>query len=226
MSPRTPFLIASLGLALGACATPPDGPPVPTRADQHRIAVTQSGERLDISAPAGALALDAQTKARLSDFASVYLRQGHGALILSAPSGGANADSASRLAQETRMALLESGVSSGAIAGSAYDAAGATDAPIVLSFTRYVAEAPECAPIYRQDLAHQSDNQAYASFGCAMQSNLAAMIEDPHDLLGPRSEDPRDSNRRATVMQAYRAGTQTHASRSGDERVAISDAVQ
>lgn len=226
MSPRTPFLIASLGLALGACATPPDGPPAPTRADQHRIAVSQSGERLDIAAPAGALTLDAQTKTQVSDFASVYLRQGHGALILSAPSGGANADAASRLAHETRMALMESGVSSSAIAGSAYDAAGAADAPIVLSFTRYVAQAPDCAPIYAQDLAHQGDNQAYASFGCAMQANLAAMIEDPHDLIGPRAEEPRDSNRRATVMQAYRAGSQTHASRSGDERVAISDAVQ
>ncbi len=225
MSPRFPFLIASLGLALGACATAPAGPPVPTQADQHRVTVTQSGERLDVAAPAGAMALSAQTRGDLAAFASTYLRQGHGALVLSAPSGGANADSASRLAQQTRLALMEAGISPGAIAGSAYDASGAADAPIVLSFTRYLAQAPECAPIYTQDLAHQSDNQPYASFGCSSQANLAALVEDPHDLLGPRAEDPRDSNRRATVMQAYRAGTQTHAARSRDERVSVSDSV-
>ena len=36
----------------------------------------------------------------------------------------------------------------------------------------------------------------------------------------------RDSERRDTVMDAYRAGEQTHAERSNDERVTISNAVQ
>jgi type IV pilus biogenesis protein CpaD/CtpE len=52
------------------------------------------------------------------------------------------------------------------------------------------------------------------------------MVEDPADLLHPRAEDPRDSGRRDTVMEAYRAGDPTHAERSSDERVTISNAVQ
>jgi pilus assembly protein CpaD len=96
----------------------------------------------------------------------------------------------------------------------------------VLSFARFEAEAPECAPLWEQDLAHQSNNQPWASFGCATNANLAAMIEDPADLLRPRDMDPRDSNRRSTVMEAYREGAQTHAERTSDERVSISNAVQ
>jgi type IV pilus biogenesis protein CpaD/CtpE len=45
-------------------------------------------------------------------------------------------------------------------------------------------------------------------------------------LLRPRDEDPRDSGRRDTVMDAYRAGETTHAARSSDERITISNAVQ
>lgn len=226
MKSRLPVLLLGL-TALSACASvpPPNGPPVASAADRHRIQVTEAAERVEIPVSSGA-SLSAETRAQVRNFASGYLQYGHGALVLSTPSGGANADAASVLAQETRMSLVEAGVSYAAIAGSTYDAAGAASAPIVLTFTRYDAQAPDCAPLWEQDLAHQSNNQAWASFGCATQANLAAMIEDPADLLRPRDMDPRDSNRRATVMEAYRAGEPTGAQRSADERVSISDAVQ
>jgi pilus assembly protein CpaD len=121
--------------------------------------------------------------------------------------------------------LVEAGVSYAAVAGSTYDATGAGEAPIIVSFARYEARAPECAPLWEQDLAHQSNNQPWESFGCATQANLAAMVEDPADLLRPRASDPRDSGRRDTVMEAYREGDTTHADRSADERVSISNAV-
>ena len=82
------------------------------------------------------------------------------------------------------------------------------------------------APLWSQDLAHSPDNQPWASFGCAQQANLAAMVSDPADLLGPRAEDPRDAARRARVLEAYRQGQQTHAERSGDERVQVSSAIR
>ncbi len=227
MKTRLPVLVLGLS-ALGACASvpTPEGPPVPTAADRHRIEVTQSNERVEIPVTSGDAALSAGARAQVRNFASGYLRYGHGALVMSTPSNSTNADSASLLANETRMALVEAGVSYVAVAGSTYDASGAGDAPIVLSFARFEAEAPECAPLWEQDLAHQSNNQPWASFGCATNANLAAMIEDPADLLRPRDMDPRDSNRRSTVMEAYRAGEQTHADRSSDERVSISNAVQ
>jgi pilus assembly protein CpaD len=229
MKSRLPFFVLGL-TALGACASVPAPPadmrPTPTTADLHRIQVTESAERLEVPVSAGDSALSPADRAQLHAFAGGYLRYGHGALVLSTPSGGTNADAASVLANETRRALVDAGVSYAAVAGSTYDASGRADAPIILRFARYEAHAPDCAPLWEQDLAHQSNNQPWESFGCATQANLAALVEDPADLLRPRAEDPRDSGRRDTVMEAYRAGESTATERTSDERVVISNAVQ
>jgi pilus assembly protein CpaD len=195
-----------------------------TQADRHRITVSEASERVEIPVNAGDSALSAGDRASLRTFASGYLRYGHGSLILSTPAGGSNADAAATLAQQARMSLVDAGVSYAAIAPSTYDGVGGA-APIIVSFTRFEAEAPDCRPLYEQDLAHQSNNQPWESFGCATQANLAALIEDPADLENPRDSEARDSIRRATVMEAYRDGEQTHAERTQDERITISTAV-
>lgn len=228
MKSRLPLLLFGLS-ALGACASvppPPPGPATPTAADNHRIAVTETSERLEIAVAPGDVALSPAARASLRQLASGYLRYGHGALVLSAPSYGENQDAASVIAHEARLALVDAGVSYAAVAGSTYDGSGRADAPIIVSFARFEAHAPDCTPLWEQDLAHQSNNQPWESFGCATMSNLAAMVEDPADLIRPRNMDPRDGGRRATVFDAYREGEQTHATRSDDERATISNAVQ
>ncbi len=226
MSSRLPLALLGLS-ALGACATSAIAPanigPVPTRADAHVINVTQGSARLEVPVAAGEATLTDKARSDLRDFASAYLRYGHGAMILSTPSGSANANAASMLAGQMRISLVDAGVSYGAVAGSTYDAGDNANAPIVVSFARFEAAAPHCAPLYEQDLAHQSDNLPWDSFGCAMQANLAALVEDPADLLAPRADDPRDSNRRGTVMNHYRAGEVTHATRDNDERATVSN---
>lgn len=223
------LLGVSAAATLAACAGVPNPEgtvPVPTQADRHIIRVEESGDRLDLAVTPGMTTLSAEDRARLEGFARRYVRIGHGPLILSTPSSGPNSDSAARIAHEARMRLAEHGVPYAAIAGSTYDGSATPDAPVVLSFTRFEAFAPECTPVWRQDLAHQSNNQAYESFGCANQANLAAMIEDPHDLIAPRGEEPRDAGRRAVVLERYRRGEPTGATRTSDERVTISSAVQ
>ena len=218
----------TLAASLGACATgaaPEDGV-VANSIDRHRIEVVQTGERMEVGVDSEAAMIAPTDAMEIDRFASSYLRWGAGPVIMSTPSGGDNAEAASLVAHQVRMSLVEAGVPYSAIAGAAYDGAGVENAPVVLSFSRYQARAPECAPLWRQDLAHQSDNQAYESFGCATQANLAAMIENPRDLITPRDMDGRDSGRRDTVMGAYRDGDTTHASRSQDERVTISNAVR
>lgn len=224
------LLLLAGAAALGACSTmtptaPPDVQMGASGMDRHEITVEQASSRLDVPVAAGDLTLSDTAQAQIASFASSYMRIGHGSLILSTPSGGANADSASLIAHQTRLALTNAGVPHAAVAGSTYDASGAETAPLVLVFSRYEARGPECAPLWQQDLAHQSNNQPWDSFGCSAISNLAAMIEDPHDLLRPRDQGARDSGRRGTVMEAYRAGEPTHAERSNDERVAVSAAV-
>jgi pilus assembly protein CpaD len=227
MTSRFSLLLLASAATLGACASVPEpkGPPVASSVDRHAITVEESGARMEVPVFSEELSLTEKSRDELDLFAGAYLRGGHGALIMSTPSGGDNADAASLLAHQTRLALVDRGVPYAAIAGSTYDASGAPASPIILTFTTYEARAPECAPLYTQDLAHQSNNQPWESFGCATQANLAALLEDPHDLLAPRDETPRDGGRRATVFDAYRAGEPTSATRSADERVAISNAV-
>jgi pilus assembly protein CpaD len=216
-----------LAIAAGGCAhRATEKTNTPTIADNHKIVVTRADENLSLPVAAGDDALSVDAQARVDTFARLYVRQGHGALVLSAPTGSDNAEAAGHIAREVRMRLAGSGVPFAAIASSTYDGSERTDAPIILKFTRYNATAPTCAPLWSQDLAHASANQPWESFGCAQQANLAAMISDPADLLGPRTEDPRDAARRARVLEAYRQGQQTHAERSNDERVQVSDAVR
>lgn len=228
MNSRLPFLLAGLS-ALGACASIPDPPPgaaIATAADRHEITVDQSSQQMSLEATTPDGALSEKTRDDLRVFASQYLRYGHGAMILNTPDGAGNEAAAIALSREVRMTLAASGVANDALASSTYNAAGRAEAPILVGFARFEAQAPECAPLWSQDLAHQSNNQPWESFGCATQANLAAMIEDPHDLLAAREQDPRDSNRRATVMQAYRQGRPTGATRSESESASVSDAVQ
>lgn len=225
---KTSLLTGVAALALvGACAhKPPPAASAPTSADRHKIAVSESQQRLELAVAAGETTLSSDETEGVESFARLYVRQGHGALILSTPAGGANAEAASLVSRDVRMRLATAGVPYAAIASSTYNASDRPDAPIVLNFTRYSAEAPDCEPLWSQDLAHASDNQPWRSFGCSQQANLAAMISDPHDLVEPRAEDPRDAARRARVLEAYRQGTKTHADRSNDERVQVSDAVR
>jgi pilus assembly protein CpaD len=230
MTLSTRTLLAGIGAAasLAACATPqepPPGPPLASAADRHRIEVIQTGERYDILVGAADIGLSQEVRANVQAFAAAYRAEGQGPLMMSAPSGGENADSAARAAQEARLLLASSGVPYSAIAVSVYDASGAATPPLVLSFTRYEAVAPECAPLWEQDLS-QNRHRPYDSFGCAMNANLAAMIENPRDLIEPRASGPRDAPRRAVVLERYRQGEPTGATRSEDERASISNAVE
>lgn len=227
---RLPLLGLAALTALAACATkPPEadlGPPVPTAADRHRIEVEQTSERMALPVSPMDAALAPETESEVSLFARSYIRIGHGPVVVSVPANGDNGEAAQRIAHQVRMQMVDAGVPYSAIAGATYDASGVDSAPVVLSFARFEATAPHCAPLWEQDLAHPDANRPWESFGCATNANLAAMIADPADLLAPRSEDPRDSGRRAVVFERYRQGQTTGAQRSADERATISTAVR
>ncbi len=221
-------MAAGVALVLtSACATrAPEHANLATVADQHKISVAEAAERLEVPVAADSPALQSESVSGIETFARMYARQGHGPLVLSTPTGGANAEAAARITQDVRLRLAGAGVPFAAMAASSYDGSGQAAAPIVLTFSHFEATAPKCEPLWSQDLAHSPDNQPWNSFGCSAQANLAAMISDPADLLGPRQEDPRDAARRARVLEAYRQGQQTHANRSNDERVQVSDVVR
>ena len=215
---RLGLSVIALSLATTACATAPpsapDGRAVPTFADLHRIKIAEIGERLEVPIADGSIS--AKSELAIAEFAALYRAYGRGPLTISAPAG-ANP----QFADATRAALADNGVLFEAVAVTSYEAA-APDAALVLSFSRFTAEAPDCPPVYAENIAASHSNTPTKSFGCATQANLAAMIADPGDLVSPRASDPADATRRAIVLDRYRSGTQTHATRSEDERVTVS----
>ena len=211
-----------LALSAAACATPRSvlaQKSLATEADLHEISVNQSSMRMEI--PVGS-----DISAQVDAFGASYRAVGHGPLMVSTPTGSGDADAAARMAQALRMQLADKGVPFAAIAGGTYDASGRPSAPIVLSSTRYEAAAPLCQPVWKENLANTLDNRVSENFGCSINANLAAMIADPADLQVARASDPRDAARRDVVLGKYREGEATHATRSEDERVALSKAIR
>ena len=92
------------------------------------------------------------------------------------------------------------------------------DAPVRVSYLRYVAEAPVCGS-WPTNLAEQRDNGNYPNFGCANQRNLAVMVSNPADLVGPRTESDRPAERRDADWDRYVNGESTGTEKSADERV-------
>jgi pilus assembly protein CpaD len=50
------------------------------------------------------------------------------------------------------------------------------------------------------------ENRPYWNLGCASQRNLAAMVENPADLVQPRGDTPTYTGRRTTVLDRYHRG--------------------
>ena len=50
------------------------------------------------------------------------------------------------------------------------------------------------------------ENRQYYNLGCANQRNLAAMVDNPSDLVQPRSEIPSYTGRRTTVLDKHHRG--------------------
>lgn len=180
----------------------------------HPISVDPQVVTLQIDAPREKIALSVADKAAIGAFVDTYKARGHGLISISAPSGSPNERTAVSLVAETRALLTEAGLSHGAMGYAAYRASSANaEAPLVLSYRRYVATASPCGN-WSQDYAFTPDNARSPNFGCADQNNLAALVADPADLLGPREWDPAYAPRREQVIENYRMGENTESAES------------
>jgi pilus assembly protein CpaD len=158
-------------------------------------------------------------------FGDAYRHEGHGKVIISRPTMGADDVAALRAAADARAVLLAEGLDPATITEGSYDASGARSAPLVITYKTWEARVPGCPDISNYQIAWTGTNAALPSFGCAVNSNLAAQIANPGDLVGEHHLDPSDLRRRTIVISKYRNGEPTGASRSTDASGAISKAV-
>ncbi len=217
------FALTAVALAaLSACTSRPPQSVLPTEA--FPITVRETRATLEVPVRTGQYELSFSDERALKAFYIDYLDRGHGPVTIALPAGGSNAQSAVQIASRVRDALHENGMDYRDIDGQAYDARAMTNAPVVAFFRQYETDPVECFQEWG-DFNISFDGNNTRNFGCASQANLAAMIADPKDLLGPRPMQPADALRRADILDKYRRGETTATQRSDDETATIADAI-
>jgi pilus assembly protein CpaD len=193
---------------------------------RHPIMVSQEPATLNVNVARGSQGLTPQQRAEVIDFTSTYRAgdAGNSRLVVSVPSGAPNEVAAMGAAEDVRHILLEGGFPEAAVSVEAYHDESGAQPPLRIAYMRYVAKGPECGHDWSENLAKNSRNVGHPNFGCANQHNLAAMVANPADLLGPRTQGDRYSDRRDAVMEAWTQGKVTGAAKSEDEKVRVKGA--
>jgi pilus assembly protein CpaD len=181
--------------------------------------VSQKPSTLSVGVARGSSGLTPKARADVLSFAHRYqANAGESRLIIAAPSGSGNEVAAMNAVQEIRELLVENGHPATAVTVEAYHADTEAQPPVRVSYMRYIAEGPECGH-WPTNLAYEPNNMPMHNIGCANQRNLAAMVVNPGDLLGPRAMTARAGERRDQVWDKYQKGQQTASQKNEDGRV-------
>jgi pilus assembly protein CpaD len=177
---------------------------------RHPIMLSEVEHTLDVPIASGDRKLTNGLRDSIGGFANEYLSSSSGTIQIMLPQGSANSGAASVLRKQIRDVLTTRGVKANRIIETTYQAQASGDAaPLRLSYVSMTAMTNPCGE-WPEDLTNDtSANKNYENFGCATQSNLAAQIANPMDLMTPRAMAPIDATRRSTVIGLYREGADT-----------------
>ena len=202
-------------------------PNLPMRAEEmHPITVRAAQAEMEISVNPNSMALLRVDETRLRAFAASYRTRGHGPMIVWVPSDTPNAMSANMVLADVHAVLTEEGLHPDNVASRPY----VTDenpawAPLIVRFTRYEADASPCGD-WSESYSQRFNGNTTPNFGCATQNNLAAMISEPADLVGPRDMTPADANQRGRMLERYRQGRDTNTQRTDGDNASVATDVQ
>jgi pilus assembly protein CpaD len=209
-------IVGGCAMFVGACNTDQQVvagvPDVPYDYRQrHPITMTETNHTLQIFVGTSRGELNATQRAEVAQFAHSWRRDATGGVAIELPVGASNERAAADSVRTIRSILAAASVPPDGIVVRGYPAPGPHIAPIRVSYPRIVAQAGPCGlwpadigPSYNRD---HFENQPWWNQGCATQRNLAAMVDNPADLVQPRGETPSYDMRRTTVMEKYRAGS-------------------
>ncbi|MCI5078035.1 CpaD family pilus assembly lipoprotein [Oricola sp.] len=179
---------------------------------RHPIVLSEQERTLDVPIASGARELNIPVKSNIRAFAANFAASGTGTLIVMQPVGSANEQAVKRVQGDILQALADGGAPRSRIAVQHYDAsAHGSAAAVRLSYAGVTASTTPCGN-WPDDLTETVENRNYADFGCSSQQNLAAIVANPGDLLGPRQSSPIDATQRGTVIEDYQSGTNGAAS--------------
>jgi pilus assembly protein CpaD len=210
------FCLAAV-MAAGSCTTTfhKDADNFDDPIANHPITVEPSYQSIKVTYTGGTLtAADAP---KLEAFLADYRQHGNGKIAISVPAGANMQQTVVSLGNQ----INEMGIGRDRILVASRDA-GTGGSQVELNYISYQARSKDCGD-WSEDLAFTAENRTAANFGCANQHNLAMMVADPRDLLGPRSMDGANAARRQAVIGNYEAGKVTSTEKSSDQKTAVSD---
>jgi pilus assembly protein CpaD len=224
------LLAGGLAVALSGCAAKVN--PLETTGSvpddyriNHPIAVEEQVETMDVPVGLYTGHLSDGAKGNINGFARKFQASGSSVIAVVAPSGSPNQQVAATIAVEIEDVLRQSGVPSTAIDYRVYHAgSGERNAPVRVAFSRIGAHTAPCGP-WPDQATVTNQNRHYFNFGCASQQNLAAVVQNPLDLLYPRGMTPADAERRAEVLDKYRKGQAFTADVSKEQGGAVATGV-
>src|ERR1700731_531784 len=191
--------LVGLAAVLGACTHTDEAVTASVPDDyrlRHPIAIEEANRSVVIFVGHARGGLSASQRADVVGLAQIWLREGTGAISADLPVDTPNARAAADAFREARALLAAAGVPPRGIVVRHYHPDDArTLATIRLSYPKIAAVAGPCG-LWPEDLGPSinnpsySQNKSYFNFGCAYQRNIAAMIDNPSDLVQPRSETP------------------------------------
>ena len=222
--------VASLAATLAGCYTAHDSvDAMPNDFRQRHPITLQEGNRtVEIFVGTNRGGLTPAQRADVLAFAHVWKREATGGVLIDVPSGTPNERAAAETLHEIQSILVAAGVPGQGVAVRPYRPVDPGRlATIKLAYSRITAEAGPCGlwpnDLGPADAAAYNSNKQYWNFGCATQRNLAAMVDNPADLVQPRGDTAAYTARRSVVLDKYRKGESTATVYPNENKGKISD---
>ena len=224
--------LVGLAVALGACTHTDEAVTASVPDDyrlRHPIAIQEANESIVIFVGHARGGLSAPQRADVMGLAQTWLKEATGAISADVPVDTPNARTAADSLREIQALLVSAGVPPRGFVVRRYHPDDPRQmAAIRLSYSRISAVAGPCG-LWPEDLGPSIknkgylENRPYYNFGCANQRNMAAMIDNPSDLVQPRPETPAYTIRRSEAFEKYRKGAPTSTIYPEADKAKLSD---
>lgn len=195
---------------------------------RHPIAIKEGDRTVEVFVGINRGSLNAAQRADVTAFAMAWKKESTGGIVIDLPSGTDNELAASQAVREVRALLNATGIPPYAVNVRPYQPKFPGKlATVRLNYSKMVAETGPCG-LWPHDLGPSADpsyneNRPYWNLGCANQRNLAAMVENPADLVQPRGEAGTYNQRRTYMIEQYRRGSGTATNYPNPDRGKLSD---
>jgi pilus assembly protein CpaD len=197
---------------------------------RHPIAIEEATKSIVVFVGQGRGGLSAEQRADVIGLAQTWQHEATGAIDMDVPVGTPNARMAADSMREIHALLAAAGVPPrGIIVRQYHPESPRFMAAIRLSYPKISAEAGPCG-LWPEDIGPSIknkgyiENRQYYNFGCAYQRNMAAMIDNPSDLVQARAETPSYTMRRSEAFEKYRKGVSTTTTYPEADKAKLSDA--